>query len=104
MDKKKGLSQTPLWVLSEEEMAQAGWLGAEEPEEPEGTDLSHKQRLDVLEDRPCALTNVWDPMRDDMPGKEKACAEKAQSGSQRQGEEKRRGLFRLFAKRRQPRP
>ena len=99
MDKKKGLSQTPLWVLSEEEMAQAGWPGAEEPEESEGPDLSYKQRLDVLEDRPCALTNVWDPMRDDMSGKEKA-----QSGPQRQGEKKRRGLFRLFAKRRQSRP
>ena len=62
MGKKKGLSQTPLWVLSEEEMEAAGWPDFDAPREP---DAPPQERYSVLEDGPDSLTSVWDPMRDD---------------------------------------
>ena len=73
MGEKKGLSQTPLWALSEEEMAAAGWTGTQ------GEDLNGQpaERSSVLQEGFGVLPSVWDPMRDDMPaetasgGKEK---------------------------------
>ena len=74
MGEKKGLSQTPLWALSEEEMAAAGWTGTQ------GEDLNGQpaERSSVLQEGFGVLPSVWDPMRDDMPaetasgGKEKS--------------------------------
>ena len=46
MGEKKGLSQTPLWALSEEEMAAAGWTGTQ------GEDLNGQpaERSSVLQE------------------------------------------------------
>ena len=78
MGEKKGLSQTPLWALSEEEMAAAGWTGTQ------GEDLNGQpaERSSVLQEGFGVLPSVWDPMRDDMPdetasgGKEKPARRK----------------------------
>lgn len=77
MGKKKGLSQTPLWVLSEEEMEAAGWPDFDAPKE---TDAPPKERYSVLEDRPGSLTSVWDPMRDDASKQIEGHAQKSVAG------------------------
>ena len=77
MGKKKGLSQTPLWVLSEEEMEAAGWPDFDAPKEP---DAPPQERYSVLEDGPDSLTSVWDPMRDDASKQIEGHAQKSRSG------------------------
>ena len=60
MGEKKGLSQTPLWALSEEEMAAAGWTGTQ------GEDLNGQpaERSSVLQEGFGVLPSVlvtWVP-------------------------------------------
>ena len=93
MGKKKGLSQTPLWVLSEEEMEAAGWPDFDPPQE----------RYSVLEDGPDSLTSVWDPMRDDASKQIEGHAQKSRSGQAGKRRILTGRLFRLLKKRRPPR-
>lgn len=89
MGEKKGLSQTPLWALSEEEMAAAGWTGTQ------GEDLNGQpaERSSVLQEGFGVLPSVWDPMRDDMP------AETASGGKEKPARRFWPGVFRrLFSK------
>ena len=89
MGEKKGLSQTTLWALSEEEMAAAGWTGTQ------GEDLNGQpaERSSVLQEGFGVLPSVWDPMRDDMP------AETASGGKEKPARRFWPGVFRrLFSK------
>ena len=82
-------SQTPLWALSEEEMAAAGWTGTQ------GEDLNGQpaERSSVLQEGFGVLPSVWDPMRDDMPD------ETASGGKEKPARRFWPGVFRrLFSK------